>query len=327
MIIRGFIDTRSPMEWKELSFEGRTIEVGFKRDDLLNAVYGGNKVRKLKYHPVFNEFDSSETLVSMGGGYSNLLLALAALAKLRGHSCQFFTTHSGEETYLIEWCRKLGASFSKASRTDFRTWRASDGTPDFFNAMKGKVVWIPEGGGGDWSRQGVGEVIDEIVIDISTNESIELITGAGTGVTAGFLAEFLPASWSMFIHPAIASTNFSNTLSEKIGKVIHRKSRFVIGGLSGDKGIGSVDEEAIRFVHSVWMQTGVLLDPFYNGKALYSWLKSGRWEEKTPVLIHSGGVQAWIGLCRKDSANPILKELANEAQRLIQNELKELVFQ
>ncbi|TVR76690.1 MAG: pyridoxal-phosphate dependent enzyme [Saprospirales bacterium] len=323
-MLRQFIDTRSPLQWKLVPFEGEKVKIAFKRDDLVNAVFGGNKFRKLKYHPSFSNSSSSRTLVSMGGGYSNLLLALAALAKLSGHSCRFFTTHSAEDTYLMNWCRVLGASFTRASRADFRNWRAVVGTPDFFNERDGKVTWIPEGGGGDWSGRGVGEIIDELAIGPSIDDDVELITGAGTGITAGFLAAKLPPTWSIFIFPAIASSNFSNMLSEKIGKILPGKSRFVIGRLSGDKGIGAVDEEIIRFAHSVFVQTGILLDPFYNGKALYSWLKSGRWKEKSGVLIHSGGVQAWIGLSNMKMDNPLLSELTAEAQRLICADLKKM---
>jgi len=57
--------------------------------------------------------------------------------------------------------------------------------------------------------------------------------------------------------------------------------------------------ELIDFVKFFQEQTGILLDPIYNGKMLFGLLdkiESGYFEKGSVVVaLHTGGVQAWRG--------------------------------
>ena len=57
------------------------IELWMKRDDLLHPVISGNKWRKLKYSLDHALSSGADTIVSMGGAYSNHLHALAYAGK------------------------------------------------------------------------------------------------------------------------------------------------------------------------------------------------------------------------------------------------------
>ena len=60
------------------------IELWMKRDDLLHPVISGNKWRKLKYILDHALSLGADTLISMGGAYSNHLHALAYVGKVLG---------------------------------------------------------------------------------------------------------------------------------------------------------------------------------------------------------------------------------------------------
>ena len=58
------------------------IELWIKRDDSLHPIISGNKWRKLKYSVNHALEVGADTIMSMGGVYSNHLHALAYLGKL-----------------------------------------------------------------------------------------------------------------------------------------------------------------------------------------------------------------------------------------------------
>ncbi|MDO9212349.1 MAG: 1-aminocyclopropane-1-carboxylate deaminase/D-cysteine desulfhydrase, partial [Methylococcales bacterium] len=53
------------------------VELWIKRDDLLHPIMSGNKWRKLKYSLNHALNSGADTIISMGGAYSNHLHALA----------------------------------------------------------------------------------------------------------------------------------------------------------------------------------------------------------------------------------------------------------
>ena len=60
------------------------IELWMKRDDLLHPIISGNKWRKLKYGLDHALSSGADTIISMGGAYSNHLHALAYAGKVAG---------------------------------------------------------------------------------------------------------------------------------------------------------------------------------------------------------------------------------------------------
>jgi 1-aminocyclopropane-1-carboxylate deaminase len=60
------------------------IELWMKRDDLLHPIISGNKWRKLKYSLDHALSSGADTIISMGGAYSNHLHALAYAGKALG---------------------------------------------------------------------------------------------------------------------------------------------------------------------------------------------------------------------------------------------------
>ena len=65
-------------------FQLHNIKVSIKRDDLIHPIISGNKWRKLKYSLDHALLLGSDTLISMGGAYSNHLHALAYTGKILG---------------------------------------------------------------------------------------------------------------------------------------------------------------------------------------------------------------------------------------------------
>ena len=307
--------TPTPLEWCDFNREGQSHRIGIKRDDLPGAVTAGNKFRKLRYHPCFQNIVPDRQLVSMGGGHSNLILALTFLGYKCGYQCHFFTSHTGSESWLMKECRLKGAQFHTVSRSTLRLWRKSNQVPEEVQYMFPNGVWIPEGGGGPWSERGLSELIQELVDEVGTRR-INLLAGAGTGVTSRYLLKHLPDSWKLWVFPALRSESFRQNLLE-MSEEQGRSSDFGVLYNPEDRGIGNLGQSELSVIGEFWRQCGVLLDPFYNGKAFGALFGSESPIDKDTVLIHSGGIQAWIGLAERFPESEEIFYLAQIARKIL----------
>ena len=69
----------SPLEFILRQQDG--TELYIKRDDLVHPIIEGNKWRKLKYNIIEVLQKEMKTIISVGGAYSNHLLALSQAGK------------------------------------------------------------------------------------------------------------------------------------------------------------------------------------------------------------------------------------------------------
>ncbi|MGR9100682.1 MAG: 1-aminocyclopropane-1-carboxylate deaminase/D-cysteine desulfhydrase, partial [Gammaproteobacteria bacterium] len=123
------------------------IELWMKRDDLLHPVISGNKWRKLKF--ILNHALSlgTDTIISMGGAYSNHLHALAYAGKILG--LKTIGIVRGERPRIlnptlqdvIRWGMQL-EFVSRTGYRQYRLYRRWDDPP----AAAYSGYWIPEGG-------------------------------------------------------------------------------------------------------------------------------------------------------------------------------------
>jgi len=301
----------SPLERIGFQYRKKSFEIYVKRDDLIHFIAGGNKWRKLIGHPAFNSSVQKLSILSTGGNFSNLVFAISYLCYINGHSLTVLSPETNEDSYLMVWARKLGVQFQGLNRSQLRDIRKGQLSPFEFVEEKEQHLWIPEGGGGEWSEVGIRLLIKEIEEDLKEGE-LNLITAAGTGITAFYMAENLPISWNLLVFPAIQSKVFNQYLQGEF-KIRNRTSSEVqLISQKNDKGIGSVSGELLEFLLEFYQQTAILLDPFYNGKALFYALQDGKllMDDKPIVLVHSGGTQAWYGLAKKFTEDRRIQTMA-----------------
>ncbi|TVR86030.1 MAG: pyridoxal-phosphate dependent enzyme [Saprospirales bacterium] len=294
----------TPLNWIDFCYAGETLQIGLKRDDLPCPLRGGNKFRKLRYHPLFVHPESGAEVVSVGGGYSNFVIALTLLCVDVGCKPHFITNHRGEDSWLMQFCKEAGAAFYSTSNSRLRVWRKVGFNPGEISEKLNDCIRIPEGGGGKWSERGVAEMVEEIKAQV-TGQSFHLLVGAGTGTTCRFILKYLPPTWKLSAYPGVRGVPFREFL-EEMAKEVGRSESFSLLNIELDRGIGFISEEEAGLIELFYQQTGVLLDPFYSGKALVAWVRSD--DRKLPaILIHSGGIQAWIGLAQHSRSQVVRK--------------------
>jgi 1-aminocyclopropane-1-carboxylate deaminase len=120
------------------------IELWMKRDDLLHPVVSGNKWRKLKYSLDHALSSGADTIISMGGVYSNHLHALA----YAGNALELKTTGliRGEQpktlTPALSDMQNWGMELKFVSRSDYRLLRQYKGCHDL-PGLKPRQYWLP----------------------------------------------------------------------------------------------------------------------------------------------------------------------------------------
>ncbi|NOT85239.1 MAG: 1-aminocyclopropane-1-carboxylate deaminase/D-cysteine desulfhydrase, partial [Methylococcaceae bacterium] len=132
------------------------VELWFKRDDLIHPVISGNKWRKLQFILQHALSVNADTIVSMGGAYSNHLHALAfagqqlgikTVGLVRGEATQSLNPTLQD---LCDW----GMSLKFVSRAEYRQLRSFKYGQTLPGLLAGQY-WLPEGGAIELALLGV----------------------------------------------------------------------------------------------------------------------------------------------------------------------------
>lgn len=271
----------------------RQLQLFIKRDDLLHPIISGNKWRKLKY--ILNDAleNGADTLISMGGAYSNHLHALAFAGKSLGIKTQAYIR--GEQPALLnptlrdvqDW----GMQLQFVSRGDYRQLRQfkhHDSLPD----LKPGEYWLPEGGASHLALQGVAEIIPEIDTEFDV-----LMVACGTGTTLAGLIGSAPDHAQVLGVAALKGGDFliedvTNILAEQPTRT---KWQILLDYHFG--GFGKLTPALTAFMQQFQTQHTVPLEPIYTAKmmfAFYDLLQQDYFKAGSRiVMLHTGGLQGW----------------------------------
>jgi len=276
------------------------ITLYMKRDDLIHPLYGGNKIRKLKYNVQQCLREGKTGLLTCGGSYSNHIIATAAYGKEHGLKTKALIR--GEELLIenptLKDAAALGMEFVFVSREAYRSVRENPELAfELSHSDKQEWYFIPEGGTNVFAVAGVAELVSEIEIHFNY-----LATPCGTGGTfAGLMKGIKDIDCKLLVFSALKNGDYiidevADLLKEDFdeSKLTLFTSDYVFGGY------GKMKPELMDFVKSFKQQTGILLDPIYNGKMMFGLLdkiESGYFKKGSVIVaLHTGGVQAWRGV-------------------------------
>lgn len=269
----------------------RRVELWIKRDDLLHPIISGNKWRKLKYalnHALYNQVD---TLISMGGAYSNHLHALAfAGQQLAVKTAAFVRGERPEHLNptLID-LQQWGMQLRFVSRSDYRQlrqYKRYDSLPDLVSGQ----YWLPEGGATDFASQGVADIMSEIKQQFDV-----LMVACGTGATLAGLITAAPHDLHLIGVSALKGGAFLNADVKQWlpHAVSHEHWQILLDYHFG--GFAKNTPELRQFMRQFTAEHDVPLEPVYTGKllfAFYDLLKQGYFQPGQRILIvHTGGLQ------------------------------------
>lgn len=271
-----------------------TKQLALKREDLLGSGISGNKLRKLKYNILEAKKSGFSTLLTFGGAYSNHIMAASYISKQ--YDITVVGVIRGEELIdkiddnpTLKKAQENGMQFHFVSRELYRNKTEAS----FINDLKvkfGDFYLLPEGGTNTLAIKGCEEILTP------NDEQYDYICCAvGTG---GTMAGLINASQN---HQKVLgfSALKGDFLKDDISDMVTKTNWEVITDYHFG-GYAKVSNELIAFMNTFRLETGVLLDPIYNGKMLfgiYDLMKKGYFKKNTSILaIHTGGLQAISGM-------------------------------
>ncbi len=270
------------------------IELWMKRDDLLHPVMSGNKWRKLKYSLDHALSSGTDTLISMGGAYSNHLHALAYVGKLLGLKTTGLIRGEQPETLTptLRDMKNWGMELKFVSRSDYRLLRQYKGCHDLPGLKPGQY-WLPEGGAVGLALQGVAELVAEIKIPYHT-----LCVPCGTGSTLAGVIEAVSEQVSVRGFAALKNAGF---LTAEVGVMLSQtRNNWRINFDYHFGGFAKTNAELSAFIEDFELKTTIPLEPVYTGKMMYAiydliekrYFKPG----ERIVAVHTGGLQGKRGV-------------------------------
>ena len=270
----------------------KKIELWVKRDDLIHPIISGNKWRKLKY--ILDDIlsQSYQSVISMGGAYSNHLHALAYVGKELNLKTKGFIRGERPASLnptlqdIIGWRMEL----TFVSRSEYRQLRTLKSCDELPNIQKSEY-WLPEGGSTMLALEGVGEMLDEIDMEFDT-----LCVPCGTATTLAGLISSASTPKQVIGFSALKGANF---LIEDVNLMLSNRSvecpHWFIQLDYHFGGFAKLSDELLSFIQDFKKQQDIELDPIYTGKMLYGlfdligqdFFKQGQ----RIVAIHTGGLQ------------------------------------
>ena len=282
--------TLTPINDAELS--RYDVELLIKRDDLLHPVISGNKWRKLKYCLNHALYLGADTLVSMGGAYSNHLHALAFAGKALGIKTVGLVR--GEQPLVLNPTlhdlQNWGMELRFVSRSEYRQLRSYK-SHDSLPGLKPGEYWLPEGGAMALALQGVAEAVAEINIAYDV-----LATACGTGTTlAGLLAATPPAVRVLGV-AALKNAGFLlNDVQLLLATQQLTAENWEIALDYHHGGFAKTTPDLLAFIRQFNENHGVQLEPVYTGKlmfAVFDLLRQGYFKPGQRIIaLHTGGLQ------------------------------------
>jgi 1-aminocyclopropane-1-carboxylate deaminase len=269
------------------------VELWMKRDDLLHPVISGNKWRKLKY--ILNHALSlgADTLISMGGAYSNHLHALAYAGKVLGLKTVGLVRGERAETLTptLYDMAKWGMDLEFVPRAEYRQLRKYKNWHDLPGLKPGQY-WLPEGGAQILALQGVAELAAEIEIPYDA-----LCVPCGTGTTLAGIIDAVPEQVSVLGFAALKNAVFLTAEVESM--LSQSRNNWQINLDYHFGGFAKMNTELNAFIEDFELKTTIPLEPVYTGKmmyAVYDLIKKHYFKPGARIIaVHTGGLQGKRG--------------------------------
>ncbi|MGB4724506.1 MAG: pyridoxal-phosphate dependent enzyme [Sediminibacterium sp.] len=264
------------------------LNINILRADMLDPVVSGNKWFKLQFYVRDAIAAGKTTLATLGGPYSNHIIATAKYGATMGLNTVGFirgekpTTLSPTLTDAIQH----GMTLHFVSRENFEQPEkiiAHNQDPNW--------AWIPEGGYGVTGAEGAKSMLT--IKDTSSYDTIICAVGTGT-MMAGLIKAAAPHQKVIGI--SVLKNNFSidteikallNT--EEVNKSFEMIHDYHFGGYAKHK------PALIDFMNDCYKKMELPLDFVYTAKLMYGaqdLATKGKFEPSSKILvIHSGGLQ------------------------------------
>ncbi len=278
---------------KSFPFDGREFTFDVARFDLIDPLISGNKLFKLYYQLLNAKAQNKKGILTMGGAYSNHLLATAALCHEQALSSAAIIR--GEESKdlnsTLRDCRENGMKLIFVSR---ESYKKSDIEVSHIKAQFPDYLFVPAGGDNEEGEKGASLMPDYIPHWSSYKH---IYCASGTGTTVRGIGQKLLPHQHLWIIPAVKIQEkdredyFKNCLPANK----ETQNKISIHFDAAGKGFGKKEEELFTVMNAFYKQSGIHTDFVYTAKTLRGLLQisddDAKQEKGSILMIHTGGIQ------------------------------------
>ena len=276
------------------------VELFVKRDDLIDPIISGNKLRKLEGNLKAAKAAGVAQILTFGGAFSNHLLASAAAAK--AIDLPIIGRVRGEELTeksnpILLKCHQLGMVLNFVNRSHFKACKYQSG----LSPNQDKPTWfIPEGGANPEGILGCTEIYKEAVAQNHNLHFDAVFLAQGTTTTSLGILASIPPTTQLFVVPVLKGFNSLQEMQALAKKAKQNPatahlefpfSQVRVLDTHHHGGYAKTTPELMDFIKSFNDTQQFPIEPTYTGKALLA-LKSQlpHLQAKSVLFIHTGGV-------------------------------------
>jgi 1-aminocyclopropane-1-carboxylate deaminase len=284
-------------------FSAKDVRLFVKRDDLIHLYVSGNKWRKLKYNLEAFLNSGMEYLITVGGAYSNHVIATAAAGQafgiktigiIRGDELD------GNSNDALRFAKDCGMELIFVSREEYKCLHTEAGIMAFINKEKSKtknpeyngskmadkgLFVLPEGGFNELAVKGCEEIVEDIDIPFDY-----ICCACGTGATqSGIIRKLKPGQQAIGFAVLHGETFLEKEVSHYAGK----NDNWSINFDYHFGGYAKTTIELNEFCGFFFERHDIIVEPIYTGKmffGIYDLAKKGFFREgSTIIAVHTGG--------------------------------------
>ena len=278
------------------------VKLFVKRDDLIDPLISGNKLRKLEGNLTAALNTGASQIVTFGGAYSNHLLASASAAnvldipiigKVRGEEL------NEKSNPILLKCHQLGMDLKFMNRSGFKESKYQSG----LSKDQDKFTWfIPEGGANPEGILGCTEIYKEAVAQNNNQHFDAVFIAQGTTTTSLGILASIPPTTQLFVVPVLKgfhSLQEMQALAEKakqnpLTSHLHFPFEQVeVLDQYHHGGYAQTSPYLIDFIKIFNDSQQFPIEPTYTGKVLYALseqLSAFPNNIQTVLFVHTGGV-------------------------------------
>ncbi|MBK8945248.1 MAG: pyridoxal-phosphate dependent enzyme [Ignavibacteriae bacterium] len=293
-----------PTPFTQIEFNGNKFFI--KRDDLTGVELTGNKVRKLEYLLYDAKMKKADYVFTRGGDQSNHARATCIAAASLGIKSKLFLWGNSNQNpdgnlFLDKF---VGAEIKFLTKKEYKF--VDDVMLDDQNELSKKKLnsyIIPSGGSSPLGIWGYINFVKELAeqTNLKKFNGILLATGS-SGTAAGILVgqALLGLNFRIFGISVIEKKEIVKEdiikLTEENIKEFNLKLKPNFNNLEildnySEEGYKNISPNKINLFKEFFMQTGILLDPTYTGKAFYAYNDNFINAKNNKVIfLHTGGI-------------------------------------
>jgi len=281
---------------KNQLLENLQIEWHIARLDLIHPIVSGNKLFKLYYYVADALVAKKNTLVTMGGAYSNHLAASAYYAHISGLKSIGLVRgeKAAHQSHTLKQCEAWGMHLEYISREDYPQIN-EDNIHQYISFDKEHCFFIPEGGYGIAGTKGASHIMDTI----SFLNPDFISTAVGTGCTLSGLLYNKSSTAKIIAVPVIKGfQQLEKNMIDLLGT--QQEHKFEVFDDYHFGGYAKKNEILLQFMNIFYDENKIPTDFVYTGKMMYAiWdkIKKGYFPKGSKIVsLHTGGLQGNLSL-------------------------------